>query len=89
MIVYDEDMLRYYMDRAVDVSPERPILIDKFLEDAESICLQNARFLDSHGVAVCISEKNEFCPSCHSDECYFLDSCFDNMFLLNLNKWLV
>jgi len=34
MIVYDEEMLRYYMDRAVDVSPERPILIDKFLENA-------------------------------------------------------
>jgi carbamoyl-phosphate synthase large subunit len=34
MIVYDEEMLRYYMERAVGVSPERPILIDKFLEDA-------------------------------------------------------
>ncbi|MEW6077534.1 MAG: carbamoyl-phosphate synthase large subunit [Thermodesulfobacteriota bacterium] len=34
MIVYDEEMLKFYMDRAVDVSPERPIMIDKFLEDA-------------------------------------------------------
>jgi carbamoyl-phosphate synthase large subunit len=34
MIVYDEEMLRIYMERAVDVSPERPVLIDKFLEDA-------------------------------------------------------
>ncbi|NQT75678.1 MAG: carbamoyl-phosphate synthase large subunit [Candidatus Omnitrophica bacterium] len=33
-IVYDEDMLRDYVKAAVDVSPDRPILIDKFLEDA-------------------------------------------------------
>ncbi|HMA85338.1 MAG TPA: carbamoyl-phosphate synthase large subunit [Desulfosalsimonadaceae bacterium] len=34
MIVHDEEMLRRYMTMAVDVSPERPILIDKFLENA-------------------------------------------------------
>ena len=33
-VVYDEDMLREYMDAAVDVTPERPILIDKFLVNA-------------------------------------------------------
>ncbi len=33
-VVYDEEMLRLYVARAVDVTPERPILIDKFLEDA-------------------------------------------------------
>ncbi|HPT66464.1 MAG TPA: carbamoyl-phosphate synthase large subunit [Bacillota bacterium] len=33
-IVYDEEMLRQYMAAAVDVTPERPILIDKFLENA-------------------------------------------------------
>jgi len=33
-IVYDEDMLRRYLAAAVEVTPERPILIDKFLEDA-------------------------------------------------------
>ncbi len=33
-IVYDEEMLREYMAAAVDVTPERPILIDKFLENA-------------------------------------------------------
>ncbi len=32
--VHDEAMLRHYLARAVEVSPERPILIDKFLEDA-------------------------------------------------------
>jgi carbamoyl-phosphate synthase large subunit len=33
-VVHDEEMLRRYMAAAVDVSPERPILIDKFLENA-------------------------------------------------------
>ncbi len=33
-VVQDEEMLREYMAAAVDVSPDRPILIDKFLENA-------------------------------------------------------
>ena len=33
-IVYDEEMLKNYVKAAVDVSPDRPILVDKFLEDA-------------------------------------------------------
>ena len=33
-IVHDDAMLQRYMQAAVDVSPERPILIDKFLENA-------------------------------------------------------
>ena len=33
-VVYDEDMLREYVAAAVDVTPDRPILIDKFLENA-------------------------------------------------------
>ncbi|MDF1552346.1 MAG: carbamoyl-phosphate synthase large subunit [Deferrisomatales bacterium] len=33
-VVLDEAMLAEYMEKAVDVSPERPILIDQFLEDA-------------------------------------------------------
>jgi len=33
-VVYDEDMLKRYVTAAVDVTPERPILIDKFLENA-------------------------------------------------------
>ena len=31
-VVFDDDMLREYVQAAVDVSPERPILIEKFLE---------------------------------------------------------
>jgi len=33
-IVYDEDMLRRYAIKAIDVSPEHPMLIDRFLEHA-------------------------------------------------------
>jgi carbamoyl-phosphate synthase large subunit len=33
-VVYDEDMLRQYIAAAVEVTPERPILIDRFLENA-------------------------------------------------------
>jgi carbamoyl-phosphate synthase large subunit len=33
-IVYDDTSLREYFDRAVRVSEERPVLIDRFLEDA-------------------------------------------------------
>jgi carbamoyl-phosphate synthase large subunit len=36
-IVYDEEDLRRYMTEAVRVSPEHPILVDKFLEDALEI----------------------------------------------------
>ena len=37
MIVYDEDELRRYMREAVDASPERPVLVDRFLENATEI----------------------------------------------------
>ena len=33
-VVYDEEMLRRYVAAAVDVAPERPILIDRFLQNA-------------------------------------------------------
>ena len=36
-VVFDEGELEEYMSHAVDVSPEHPILIDKFLEDAREI----------------------------------------------------
>ena len=34
VIVYDQDTLARYMQEAIQASPERPILIDRFLEDA-------------------------------------------------------
>ncbi len=33
-VVHDDDMLREYVNAAVDLTPERPILIDRFLENA-------------------------------------------------------
>jgi carbamoyl-phosphate synthase large subunit len=33
-IVYDDSRLRRYMQRALDAAPDRPILIDKFIDDA-------------------------------------------------------
>jgi carbamoyl-phosphate synthase large subunit len=42
-VVHDEEMLREYLAKAVDVTPERPILIDRFLQhaieaEADAIC---------------------------------------------------
>jgi len=36
-IVYDEAMLRGYIDRATDITPEHPVLVDRFLDDAIEI----------------------------------------------------
>ncbi|MFC1482975.1 carbamoyl-phosphate synthase large subunit [Candidatus Margulisiibacteriota bacterium] len=33
-VIYDEEMLKVYVAKAVGVTPERPILIDKFLDNA-------------------------------------------------------
>lgn len=33
-VIHDEEMLKHYMAAAVDISPQRPVLIDKFLENA-------------------------------------------------------
>jgi carbamoyl-phosphate synthase large subunit len=36
-IVYDDGMLQEFMEKAIEVSPEHPVLIDKFLEDAAEV----------------------------------------------------
>jgi carbamoyl-phosphate synthase large subunit len=36
-IVYSDAELRHYMRFAVEASPERPVLVDKFLEDATEV----------------------------------------------------
>jgi len=36
-IVYSDDELRHYMRNAVQASPERPVLVDRFLEDAAEV----------------------------------------------------
>ncbi|MDP2920976.1 MAG: carbamoyl-phosphate synthase large subunit, partial [Candidatus Omnitrophota bacterium] len=50
--VYDEDMLKDYLNKAVEISPDRPILIDKFLEDA----------METEADAICDGEE-VFIPS--------------------------
>ncbi|MGB2455433.1 MAG: carbamoyl-phosphate synthase large subunit, partial [Akkermansiaceae bacterium] len=37
MIVYNDDELRHYIRNATDVAPDRPILVDRFLENATEI----------------------------------------------------
>ncbi|GAA2677488.1 MULTISPECIES: carbamoyl-phosphate synthase large subunit [Actinosynnema] len=36
-IVHDEDTLRGYIERATEISPEHPVLVDRFLDDATEI----------------------------------------------------
>jgi carbamoyl-phosphate synthase large subunit len=36
-IVYDDEMLRGYIERATQISPEHPVLVDRFLDDAIEI----------------------------------------------------
>ncbi len=36
-IVYDEETLKNYISRATELSPEHPVLVDRFLEDAVEI----------------------------------------------------
>ncbi len=36
-IVYDDDMLRGYLERATQINPEHPVLVDRFLDDALEI----------------------------------------------------
>jgi len=36
-IVYSDAELSHYMKFAVEASPERPVLVDKFLEDATEV----------------------------------------------------
>ena len=46
MIVYGEEELRRYMAEAVDASPERPVLVDRFLEGATEVdvdCLSDGK----------------------------------------------
>ncbi len=50
-IVYDEQTLNEYMRNAVDASPEKPILIDKFLERAVEIDVD--ALADESAVVIC------------------------------------
>jgi carbamoyl-phosphate synthase large subunit len=57
--VYADDALERYMARAVEVSPGKPVLIDKFLEDATEVdvdCLSDGRRTVIGGVMQHIEE---------------------------------
>ena len=59
-VVRDLDMLRHYVEAAEEISPERPILIDKFLENATE-CEADA-IADGHDAFVpSIMEHIELC----------------------------
>jgi carbamoyl-phosphate synthase large subunit len=49
-VVYDESDLHEYVDRAVKASPEHPLLIDKFLEDATEVDVD--AIADGHTVVI-------------------------------------
>ena len=49
-LVYNEEDLRRYMTSAIEVSPDRPVLVDRFLEDAIEVdvdCIADGE-IDSH-----------------------------------------
>src|SRR5690349_5638728 len=57
-IVYSDPELAHYMRFAVEASPERPVLVDKFLEDATEVdvdCIADVgHFEDSRGATIVI-----------------------------------
>ncbi|MCC7014293.1 MAG: carbamoyl-phosphate synthase large subunit [Planctomycetes bacterium] len=58
-IVYDDAALDHYMQNAVQASPDRPVLVDKFLEDAIEIdvdCISDGRSVVIGGVMEHIEE---------------------------------
>ncbi|MFN8062639.1 MAG: carbamoyl-phosphate synthase large subunit, partial [Vicinamibacterales bacterium] len=58
-IVYDPGMLDHYMTSAVNASPEHPILVDKFLEDAFELDVDALADRDGHVVIGGIMEHIE------------------------------
>ena len=46
-IVYDDDALAAYIDRATEISPDHPVLVDRFLDDADRD--RRRRALRRHG----------------------------------------
>jgi len=58
-IVYDDESLGQYIGRAVEASPDKPILVDKFLEDAVEVdvdCVADGRRCVIGGVMEHIEE---------------------------------
>jgi carbamoyl-phosphate synthase large subunit len=69
-IVYSDDELRHYMRFAVEASPERPVLVDKFLEEALEVDVDCIADIGVGGDTVVIGgflEHIEF-AGCHSGD---------------------
>ncbi len=52
-IVYTPEELRYYIRNAVDASPDRPVLVDRFLDDAIEVdvdCIADGRIVVIGGI---------------------------------------
>ncbi len=65
-IVYSDDEIRHYMRFAVEASPERPVLVDKFLEEAIEVdvdCIADGETVVIGGML----EHIEF-AGCHSGD---------------------
>jgi carbamoyl-phosphate synthase large subunit len=69
-IVYSDEELRYYMRHAVEASPERPVLVDKFLEEAIEVDVDCIADIGIGGETIVIGgflEHIEF-AGCHSGD---------------------
>jgi carbamoyl-phosphate synthase large subunit len=69
-IVFSDEELRYYMRHAVEASPERPVLVDKFLEEATEVDVDCIADIGIGGDTVVIGgflEHIEF-AGCHSGD---------------------
>src|SRR5260221_10536023 len=69
-IVYTDDEVRHYMRFAVEASPERPVLVDKFLEEATEVDVDCIADIGVGGNTVVIGgflEHIEF-AGCHSGD---------------------
>ena len=58
-VVYDDEMLKNYMAAAIDVTPERPILMDRFLPENALECEADAISDGSHAFVPAVMEHIE------------------------------
>lgn len=64
-IVYSDAELSHYMKFAVEASPERPVLVDKFLEDATEVdvdCIADVGLWDSAS-SLSVKDRQDACPT--------------------------
>lgn len=64
-IVYSDAELQHYMRYAVEASPDRPVLVDKFLEDATEVdvdCIADVGLWDSAS-SLSAKDRQDACPT--------------------------